>query len=183
MRIGHPVADEVGVGPGGVRLQWRRSCAEARYCGSRITWSQVRDAEPDAFPPQLRLRDGRTVFVSRTQHEELAAGLAAAKVAVVRRPDVWSSLLEPFLDTDYEVHRLSCEASLRSFGFTDAEIARIRRRARRRMQALTALTWEWGSYGQYDLLEATAVFIRWMPWPRYRSFRAWTDAIADRPTR
>jgi len=182
VRIGNPVADRVGLGPDGVRLWWRRPCAEARYCGLVIGWSQVRDADPGGYPPQLRLRDGRTVFVSRLQHEQFAGAVAAANVAVVRRPEVWADLLEPFLDTDYALMRSRCEQRLRSLDLADTEVAGIRRRIRGRMSALTALTWEWGGYGQYDLLLATALFIRGMPWSRYRRFRAWTDAVADRPT-
>jgi len=176
------VADRIRFGRDGLRLSWRRPCAEARYCGSIIDWIRVRDADPDAYPPQLRLCDGRTVFVSRLQHEQFAGAVADANIAVVRRPDVWADLLEPFLDTDYAVTRDHCEQHLGSLGFTDGEVVGIRRRVRWRMSALTALTWEWGWYGQGDLLLATALFIRRMPWSRYRRFRAWTDAIADRPT-
>ncbi|HEY3009346.1 MAG TPA: hypothetical protein VGJ63_14940 [Micromonosporaceae bacterium] len=174
------MADQVGFGRDGLRLTWLRPCAEARYCGSAVSWSQVRDGDPDRCPPQLRLLDGGTLFVARGRYEELAAAMAEAGVAVVRRPDVWADLLEPFVDTDYGVFRATCEERLRSVGFTDAEVAGIRRRVRWRMYALTALTWEWGGYGQCDLLLATSLFVRRMRWPRYRRFRSWTDAVAER---
>lgn len=182
VRIGHSMLDQVSFGRDGVRLVWRRRCAEARYCGSVIPWYQVRDGDPDDYVPQVRLRDGRTVFVPSRQREELRTAMDGAGVRVVRRRDPWAELLEPFLDIDYEAVRADCEEHLRSAGFSDAEIAGVRRRVRWRMSALTALSWEWVGYGQYDLLEATASFIRWMPWRRYRYFRAWTDGIADRPT-
>jgi hypothetical protein len=176
------VPDQVWFGRDGMRLFWPRRCAAARYCGSVVSWSQVRDGDPDEYPPQVRLRDGRTVFVPGRLRDELKDAMDGAGVRVVRRPDPWADLLEPYLDTDYEAVRAGCEGHLRSAGFSDAEIAGIRRRVRWRMSALTAFTWEWLGYGQYDLLEATALFVRWMPWRRYRRFRAWTDSVADRPT-
>ncbi|BCJ48181.1 hypothetical protein GCM10010168_25410 [Actinoplanes ianthinogenes] len=164
------------IGADGVTLGWPRFSPEARYSGRFIPWSRVRDADPEAFPPELRLVGGRTVFLGR----EHATALAAAPVTVRKRVDVWGALLEPFVDTEYddETHAV-CARRLHSCGFSDAEIRRIRRRVRRRMTALTLLTWEWGGYGHSDVLVASGL----APGFAYRRFRRWADAIAARGER
>jgi hypothetical protein len=177
-----------------VTLSWPRRSPEARYCGTVIPWSGIRDADPDAYPPELRLAPGhpgrgtperphrrsavcRTVFIGRDHHAVLAEALTAAGVTIRKRPDVWADLLEPFLDNQYdEATRARCEGRLHGWGFTDPEIHTIRGRVRLRMTAITALTWEWVNYGHADLLLATGHF----PASRYLAFRAWADTIAAR---
>jgi hypothetical protein len=190
-----PFPDDVRVTTSGVTLTWPRRSPEARYCGGVIPWAQIRDADPDAYPPELRLavdRPGhgatpdhpeqrspncRTVFIRRDHHPALTEGLTASAVTIRKRPDVWADLLEPFLDNQYdEATRARCEGHLHGWGFTDLEIHTIRRRVRLRMTALTAMTWEWAIYGHADLLAATGHF----PASRYLAFRAWADTIAAR---
>jgi hypothetical protein len=195
VRRSGPFADDVRVATDGVTLTWPRRSPEARYCGVVIPWSRIRDADPDAYIPELRLAadrsdDGaapdrpdqrsagcRTVFIRRDHHPALAEGLTAAGVTIRRRPDVWADLLEPFLDKPYdEAARARCEGRLHGWGFTDPEIQTIRRRVRLRMTAITDMTWEWVIYGHADLLLATSHF----PASRYLAFRAWADTIAAR---
>nr|BFE57914.1 hypothetical protein GCM10020063_024400 [Dactylosporangium thailandense] len=141
-----------------------------------MPWSAVDNAEPYAKPPELRLTDGRTIFIHHEHRAALAAGLATAGVTVMHRPDIWSYLLEPFLDNEYdEVTRTGCEERLRSYGLTNQDIRAIRHRVRLRMTAMTFLSWEWAGYGHVDVLEATAWL---MPASRYVSFRKWADTIA-----
>lgn len=172
-----PYADEVRISARGVTLVWPRYSPEVRYSGRFVPWSTVRDADPDPYPPQLRLIDDRTIFVSRDHRAELADGLSRAGVPVRKRPDVWVDLLEPFLDTEYgQASRARCEGRLRSHGFTDREIHDIRRRVRTRMLAMTMLTWEWCGYSHVDVLRATS----YVPGFRYLRFRKWADTIAAR---
>ncbi|MBB4742507.1 hypothetical protein BJY16_005966 [Actinoplanes octamycinicus] len=171
-----PFAEAVRIGADGVTLAWPRFSPEVRYSGRFIPWSRVRDMDPEAFPPELRLRNGRTVFLARAH----AADLAAAPVKVRKRVDVWGALLEPFLDTEYGAETDAiCAHRLHSCGFSDREIQRIRRRVRRRMTTMTLLTWEWGGYGHSDVLLATSR----APGFAYRRFRRWADAIAARGER
>jgi hypothetical protein len=183
MRAGSIVPAGVAFEATGLRLRWRRRCAAARYAGAFLPWSAIRDADPTAAPPEIRLTTGRTVFITAQLRDELTDALSTAAVSIVRRPDVWGHLLEPYLDTDYDIVKERFESDLLRWGFTEAETRRIRRRVRIRMLALTLLTWEWAYYGQSDLLMARfGLPPRWTPWWRYRHFREWTDVIADRPT-
>jgi hypothetical protein len=179
-----PVPYHVDCAAAGLRLTWRLHLSERSYVGTFIAWSQVRDGDPEAAPPQLRLHDGRTVFVSAAYREPLRAALDQHSVPICRRPDVWGHLLEPFLDTDYNIVRSRTEQDLRSWGLTEDEIDSIRRRVRRGMLLLSMLTWEWQYFGQADVISACPHWWRmtsWLPWARYRRFRRWSDTIADRP--
>ena len=176
VRIGRVVA-EARTGGDGIALEWPRRSPEVDYCGRFIPWSLVRDADPEATPPELRLTDGRTVFIASAHREPLATALTENRVAVRRRPDPWPDLLEPFLDTEYDdATRSRCEGRLHGWGFTDREIHEIRRRVRLRMLAETMVSWEWQWYGHADVLAATSH----LPRARYLRFRRWADAIAAR---
>lgn len=161
----------------GIALGWPRRSPEAHYCGRFIPWSLVWDADPQATPPELRLADGRTVFIASAHREPLAAALTEAGVAVRRRPDVWLDLLEPFLDVQYDdAARTRCEGRLHGWGFTDREIRDIRRRVWLRMLAETMVSGEWQYYTHADVLAATSH----LPRACYLRFRRWADAIAAR---
>ena len=69
-------------------------------------------------------------------------------MTLVRRPPVWPHLLEPFLDTDYEIVRERFEAELAVWAFEPHEVRRLRKQVRGRMWALTFATWEWAHYGK-----------------------------------
>src|SRR5690349_19836584 len=134
MRIEWPEAPDVRFDGEGVHLAWPRPGAEARYCGAAVPWRAVRDVD-DRSSPQLRLHDGRTVFLGRDDAPALRAAAADAGVPCVFRAPVWSWLLEPFLDSDYAANRDDVEHNLREHGFTAAETRRIRRRVGARMTA------------------------------------------------
>ena len=180
-----PVPDHLTSEAAGLRLSWRLQWAERSYVGSFIAWAQIRDGDPDATPPQLRLRDGRTVFISAVDREALRSALDMAAIPVRRRPDVWSDLLEPFLDTDYGVMRATVEKRLLASGLDRLEVQAIRQQVQSRMRALTALTFEWEYFGQADLISTyprRRLFLSWRSRASYQRFRRWSDAIADRPT-
>jgi hypothetical protein len=180
-----PIAIAVTAQPSGLCLHWARWSPERMYVGTFVRWRDVRDADPAMNPPELRLRDGRTVFVSAVYRVELARALAEAGVAIGPRRDAWGHLLAPFLDADYALTREQVEQDLRAWGFVDHEVDQIRRRLRRRMSVLTAQTWEWQHYGQADAvlawMNSRIPLRKALAWFTYRRFRRWTDLIADRP--
>jgi len=171
------IVDSAEFTAAGIVPAWSRRSAEHTYLGRMISWESVRDADPNESPPELRLKDGRTVFVSAMLRDDLVQALEVAGIDQVRRPPIWDLLLEPFLDT--EISRETNQAALADLGFTRREVRHIRRRLMFRMIAMTVLTWEWEHYGQADAIDAYTSF-RFMPRFRYRRFRAWTDEIAER---
>jgi hypothetical protein len=67
----------------------------------RVAASQVQEVCSGWFPPALRLRDGNDEFVSMRHLRELVAWAGLREIPPVARTDVWSLILEPFLDTEF----------------------------------------------------------------------------------
>ncbi len=159
------------------------------FPSGRIPWTEVREVEPKAFPPELRTRRGETLFVPAKQREDLVKHADAVGVKVRRSLDVWGLLLQPFLDTSFdppEVARVN--ELLASLGVSGDLRERIRRRIGPLMRAfnLDSGLWEWTHLGLDDLLAAVngAPIIhdkRLVPGParRARLYR-WAMAIAER---
>jgi len=171
------IIDSVEFSSTGIVPNWPKRSLERDYLGSTILWDSVRDVDTSEAPPEVRLKDGRTAFLSAVLRDQLADAATVAGINQVQRPPVWYLLLEPFLDT--ETPRAANRAALNQLGFNKTEVRRIRSRLLTRMIALTVWTLEWEHYGQADAIDAYASR-RWMPGIRYRRFRAWTDAIAER---
>lgn len=118
--------------------------------------SAIRDADPDAIPPQIRTVTGVTLFVSAVHRRQLQRFCHDHQIPLCRRYDVWGDLLEPFLDTDMPGSEAAALARLVQAGFTTAEITQIRDRVGPLMLAYNAFHWEWVYLGLYDLLDAAS---------------------------
>ncbi len=127
----------------------------------------------DWSPPAILTRQGEFLFIPAEQQDALQAFAREQSIPVTRRYDVWSDLLDPFLDTEFsEEATMATQVRLRERGqLTDTEIAGIRKTVGTRMLALTAQTWEWQSYGLYDALTAMK------PWTSLRRNR-WLEFYA-----
>ena len=108
------------------------------------------------YPPTVRTKTGEYIFIEAVKAAQLADLGTRFNVPFVRRHDVWSDILEPFLDT-----QMSAQDQVRSFerleksGLTRAQVEAIRAQHTAGMLGLTALTWEWFHYGMCDLFEVT----------------------------
>lgn len=109
----------------------------------------------DWYPLALLTTDGEFVLIDRDKRDAAIAFCAAGDVPFTARYDVWSDLLEPFLDTEHsEDWQVKTDAAIRRAGFSDAEITDIRARVQEPMLSMTAITWEWTHYGLSDVLVA-----------------------------
>lgn len=131
------------------------------------------------FPPTVRLTTGEFAAVDARQARELAGWAERHGVAFVRRVDVWSLLLEPFLDTEFSAtDQARTLQVLHANGMDANQVEELRREVERPMLALTALTWEWCHYGLFDVLAAMQVPLLLHP-ERYRMFVERAMQIAD----
>lgn len=122
-----------------------------------VALAAIRDADPTSAPPEIRLRSGETVFVAAARRADLAAFCEQHRIPLLRRPDVWGALLEPFLDTQFtEADEQRTGARLLGAGFTADDTAAIRARFTDVMVAYNfeSMLWDWFHLGLSDLLEA-----------------------------
>ena len=117
--------------------------------------SEIRDVDPNAFPPEIRTHQGETLFVSAEQEGELLEFVELKELSVVQRFDVWDLLLEPYLDTELTwENRKRNRKSLRAIGLSGIETTRIRRKVNSAMWLYNSFAWEWFHLGLYDVLIA-----------------------------
>jgi hypothetical protein len=126
------------------------------------------------FPPTVRTTSGEYVFVSAEHVRALCDLGQQFGIPFVERVDVWSFLLEPFLDTQTSAADIALfNQRLKENGITEKEAKSIRNRVETEMKQLTNLTWEWFHYGMMDVLEATEATYQ-SPWSQF------VFSIADR---
>ncbi len=175
--LAFPIA-KARVTEAGLEAFWEPSqLAEATYIGQQVPWSDVMELDSRSAPPEVRLRDGRTLFVAPEHREALAAAAGSLGISDVARPDVWAAILEPYLDT--ATNRRANRRDLSRLGVPRWVVRRARRRLRVPMMRLTLLTWEWERYGHADAVTAFATFGD-PDRQAQANFRRWTDSVAAR---
>ncbi len=121
--------------------------------GARLEAGELVDVSVGWFPPAVLTRDGEFVFVPATRAGELRAFALEHRLPFVRRLDVWSLLLEPFLDTELtEESSESIYRVLEQHQVPRREADQVREALKFRMLMLTAVSWEWQHYGMFDAL-------------------------------
>ncbi len=107
----------------------------------------------DWFPPAIITKQEEILFIPRTQIELLVEFTDQHKIHKDDTIDVWSLILDPFLDTEFSAE--STENTIRlieSLGIVRKETLAFRKQLEKPMLLHTMLTWEWQHYGFYDLL-------------------------------
>lgn len=132
------------------------------------------------WPPTVRTRSGEYVFVPAARARPLADLATAHDIPFVQRIDVWSLVLEEFLDTEFTPEQQERTlVALEDNGVTRAETMRWRKLVGKRMLWLTVCTWEWVYYGIYDVLTAMRPFTFTTGWT-FERFRSEAQQLADR---
>jgi hypothetical protein len=129
------------------------------------------------WPSSVRLSSGEYLFVPQRLMRQLADLAQAHQVPFVHRADLWSWILEPFLDTEFSLEaRARTLELLEQNRVEEAELEAIRARVGERMMTMTTVSWEWNHYGLFDVLCA----MRAQGESRFAAFKAEAFAIADR---
>ncbi|MBU1534870.1 hypothetical protein KKF84_06095 [Myxococcota bacterium] len=72
------------------------------YPQGKVPYSEIESIDPNAFPPELRLHSGEVIFIPATHKEELEVIAANNGIEICSRINLWSGILEPFLDTEFD---------------------------------------------------------------------------------
>lgn len=148
---------EVTFGEDNIRfLSYDFPGATVHPTGSLVA-AQVRDADWTTAPPEIRTVLGETLFIPREQQAELEQFCRRNHIKKKHRPDTWSDLLEPFLDTWFDPDdEQATEQRLRQAGLSPQEVVDIRQRLAPLMNAYNfdGMLWEWVDLGLFDLLHA-----------------------------
>lgn len=127
------------------------------YPSGSLTVARIRDADPSAIQPEIRTTLGETLFVPVADRSALENFCDSNGIAKEYRPDTWSDLLDPFLDTYFDPEdQRTTENRLSAAGLPLDEVTEIRRRLEPVMVAynIDSMLWEWVHLGLYDLLAA-----------------------------
>ena len=112
---------------------------------------------PDAAPPEIRTVEKEVLFVPATEKDALLKFADRNGLSVVSRIDVWSLILQPFVDTevaDRELKRI--DDVLEKNGVSPKECVQLRTRVSRAMTAYNVDSglWDWVHLGLMDLFYA-----------------------------
>jgi hypothetical protein len=120
---------------------------------ARIEAKQLVDVSVGWFPPAVLTKEGEFVFVPAPKANELRAFATENGVPFVSRLDIWSLLLDPFLDTELTAQQHeNIYQLLEKHEVPRKETDQVREALKFRMLMLTAITWEWQHYGMFDAL-------------------------------
>lgn len=146
---------------------------QVRFTAHTITWDEysyppatvaptgelraadIREANPAGYPPHVVTLHGETLFLPRGEHAALAAFCAGNGIPARARADIWSMLLEPFLDTVVTADDLArIQKRLYAAGLGPDDVAAIRARVGPLVDAYNSLVWDWVDLNLTDLLNA-----------------------------
>jgi predicted metal-dependent HD superfamily phosphohydrolase len=130
---------------------------------------------------QVRLRNGEILFVGHPDKAVLLSFVERFDVDIRRRFSVWSSLLNPFLDTSFEPSQIDGEFQwLERLGLDRQTVTRWRREVTIAMVAYNfgTMLWDWSSLDLYDVLRAQQAHVGRSEFARFYS-RAMALAALD----
>ena len=151
-----------------------------RNRGRKVIADEISEVVLNWMPPAIRTSDGEYLLVPAPQKEELIGFASRCGIPMTKRVDVWSFILEPFLDTEFTAdQKARTMGILAESGVPEDEVARIRRLVNGPMLLWTAITWEWCHYGLYDVLSQMKPW-GWWGRPRFARFYSEAMDLADR---
>ncbi|KAF0247408.1 MAG: hypothetical protein FD167_3191 [bacterium] len=148
---------EVYFRPEGIFFQEYMFSAASVYPSGLISYTYIQEVLLVASPPEIRTKNGEILFVSAELKKELEEVALANQIPLVSRVDVWSYILDPFLDTEFTSEQE--EATLKLLeenNISSLECQQIRNFVGQAMLAynFTSGLWEWAHLGLCDVLAA-----------------------------
>lgn len=126
------------------------------YKQTTFTAKEIINIDLTATPPTIRIGN-ELIFASAVQLKELKAFASTHHIPIVNRTDIWSWILEPFLDTEYTpATDQILTRKLDERGLTTEFIYALRQEVKMQMLKYNfdTILWEWVSLGMTDVLKA-----------------------------
>lgn len=137
-----------------------------------VPLEDIRSVQLFTLPPSIVIAQREVIFLPGKTREDVQRWTDQHDLPVSDRPDTWSLLAEPFLDTAFTEEEKSLTiARLAEQGFDESEVRKIRRRIAP-VLSFNYLAWEWVYLGLWD-------FFSWHPLLR-KSTYWWAMEIALR---
>jgi hypothetical protein len=121
-----------------------------------FTATEIINIDLKSGPPCIRIGDD-LIFAAAEQVKALSGFAKAHQIPLVRRTDVWSWILEPFLDTDYkETTDQLLTLRLNEWGLAPEFVFALRQEVKMQMLKYNfdTILWEWVSLSLTDVLRA-----------------------------
>lgn len=118
--------------------------------------TEIKNIDVNAYPPTIRVGN-ELIFISKKHKDKLILFSNFNQLPIVERNDIWSWILEPFLDTEYsdETDKMLTEKLLK-YGLVESEVFKIRQEIKVQMLKYNfdTILWEWVYLGALDVLFA-----------------------------
>ena len=116
----------------------------------------IDDIDIESYPPTIKVKN-EIIFLNSDKREKLKEFAIKNKLKIVRRPNIWGWILEPFLDTEFTKEtdeRLT--KLLKEYGLNKDYISSLRKEVKTQMfkYNFDTMIWEWGGFGAEDVLKA-----------------------------
>ena len=122
----------------------------------RLPASRINELVINTYPTSIVIDNKEVIFLKSELKEELVAFANRNNIPISDRVDIWSYILEPFLDTEMEEdEKVRYIAVLAKNGVPPEETKAIRRKVGFTMLVTTYYGMEWMYYGQFDYLTST----------------------------
>lgn len=117
---------------------------------------EIDDIDCKAYPPTIRIKE-ELIFVNRENISELERFATRNNVQAFERKNIWSWILEPFLDTEFttETDR-HLTTLLENYGLTPEQVNALRAEVEIQMLKYNfdTMLWEWVQFDASDVLRA-----------------------------
>ncbi|MBN1468061.1 MAG: hypothetical protein JW924_04995 [Fusobacteriaceae bacterium] len=128
------------------------------YPNGLVKYEEIFEFIENMCPPAIRTNSDEIIFINAELKSQLKEILVKKGIRIIKREDIWSFILEEFLDT--EIDENEKEYSYRILernGITRKECDLIRENIRKMMMSYNfeSCFWEWIYLGLYDVLSAS----------------------------
>lgn len=126
------------------------------YQNNTIKAENIVDIDFESYPPTIHIKD-ELIFTGHDSKEKLKFFAKTNNVKEVKREDIWSWILEPFLDTEVtEEQNIYVSKKLSEYGFDKEFVRDLRKEVEIQMLKYNfdTMLWEWVNLNAMDVLKA-----------------------------